>query len=330
MDKVIKKIFGVNAMNELMKKVKTNSLDEEDEDAGYDDYMTLLDQIEEFKIGIDQNFINDTKRINCTIFKNFVNEDISELIEKYNNSCPKNWKIAKYSGFKIHFPYEIMIDLTKEVIVDNTVNYIFEIIDHVKNINSIIYAGSVSKNHYIISLIQKQLPSNINHCVTPHPVLAVARGAVMFGMNPMMIKSRIARFNIGIKITENWNNIKNGKRKDLKFFCNIEKCYKCKNIFSPIIEKNTKIYTDDSIQKNYSILAPKAIITFLKADYNNVIFTDDNKKTCEKFGEIEFDEGKDYDENDKELIVELKLGGTFVDAKIRYKDVEKSLPVFFK
>ena len=50
MDKVIKKIFGVNAMNELMKKVKTNSLDEEDEDAGYDDYMTLLDQIEEFKI----------------------------------------------------------------------------------------------------------------------------------------------------------------------------------------------------------------------------------------------------------------------------------------
>ena len=226
-------------MNELMKKVKTNSLDEEDEDAGYDDYMTLLDQIEEFKIGIDQNFINDTKRINCTIFKNFVNEDISELIEKYNNSCPKNWKIAKYSGFKIHFPYEIMIDLTKEVIVDNTVNYIFEIIDHVKNINSIIYAGSVSKNHYIISLIQKQLPSNINHCVTPHPVLAVARGAVMFGMNPMMIKSRIARFNIGIKITENWNNIKNGKRKDLKFFCNIEKCYKCKNIFSPIIEKNT-------------------------------------------------------------------------------------------
>lgn len=152
----------------------------------------------------------------------------------------------------------------------------------------------------------------------------------MFGMNPMMIKSRIARFNIGIKITENWNNIKNGKRKDLKFFCNIEKCYKCKNIFSPIIEKNTKIYTDDSIQKNYSILAPKAIITFLKADYNNVIFTDDNKKTCEKFGEIEFDEGKDYDENDKELIVELKFGGTFVDAKIRYKDVEKSLPVFFK
>lgn len=39
MDKVIKKIFGVNAMNELMKKVKTNSLDEEDEDAGYDDYI---------------------------------------------------------------------------------------------------------------------------------------------------------------------------------------------------------------------------------------------------------------------------------------------------
>ena len=74
-------------MNELMKKIKTNSLDE---DAGYDDYMTLLVQIEEFKIGIYRNFINDTKRINLTIFKNLVNEDISELIAKYNNSCQKN------------------------------------------------------------------------------------------------------------------------------------------------------------------------------------------------------------------------------------------------
>ena len=45
----------------------------------------------------------------------------------------------KYKGFKIHFPYQIMIDLTKEIIVDNIVNYIHDIIEHVKNINSILY-----------------------------------------------------------------------------------------------------------------------------------------------------------------------------------------------
>ena len=329
MERVIKKIFGENAMEKLLKAIKNNSMDE-DEDIGYDDYMALLDQIEDFKIGINADSINDTKRINCTIFQNFINENISDLIENYNSSCPENWKIKKYSGFKIHFPYQIMIDLTKEIIVDNTVNYIYEIIDHVKNINSIIYAGTVSKNSYIISMIKNQLPTYINSCVTPHPSLAVARGAVMFGINPLMIKSRIARYNIGIKISQDWNEFIHGTRKDLKYFCPIEKCYKCCNIFSPIILKNKKISVDDWLKQNYRLMYSKANIIFLKTEYDNVRFTDEQKKKCEKLVEIPFDAGKEFDENERDLMIELKLGGTFIDAKIKYKEVEKSTPIFFQ
>lgn len=328
-ERVIKKIFGENAMDELMKRLKNNSINE-DEDIGYDDYMQFLDQIEDFKIGINADSINDTKRINCTIFENFVNEDISELIEKYNSCCPETWKINKKFGFKIHFPYQIMIDLTKEVIVDNTVNYIYEIIDHVKNINSIIYAGTVSKNSYVISMIKNQLPTKISSCVTPHPALAVARGAVMFGMNPLMIKSRISRYNIGIEISQEWNEFRHGRRKDLKYFCPIEKCYKCKNIFSPIILKNKQIFVDKWLKKNYKLISSKAQVIFLKTDYDDIIFTDDEKKKCEKLAEISFDTGKKYDENEREVIVELKLGGTFIDAKIKYKEVEAHIPVYFQ
>lgn len=332
MEKVIKKIFGEKALNNLIKAVKNKTLNEdedEDEDIGYDDYMNLLDQIEDFKIGINANSINDSKRINCTIFKNFIKEDISELIYKYNLNCPEKWKIEKHNGLKIHFPNQIMIDLTKKIIVDNTVNYIWEIIDHVKSINSIIYAGTVSKNSYIISMIQNQLPNNINSCVTIHPSLAVARGAVMFGMNPFAIKSRISRFYIGVQTTENWNEIKHFKRQDLKFFCPIEKCYKCSNIFSPIILKNQNVLVDEWIGEKYSILSSKCVIVFLRTDNNNTIFTDDKIKRCQIFGKIEFDAGNEFDINDNDLLVELKLGGTFVDAKIKYKDVEKSTPVFF-
>ena len=329
MEKVIKELFGEKAMDELLKTIKNNSLNE-DEDIGYDDYMQLLDQIEDFKIGINVNSFNDTKRINCTIFQNFLNEDVSVLIERYNTSCPENWKIKKYIGLKIHFPYQIMIDLTKEIIVDNTVNYIYEIIDHVKNINSIIYAGTVSKNPYIIQMIQNQLPTHINPCVTPHPALAVARGAVMFGINPLVIKSRISRYNIGIEVSQDWNEIRHGKRKDLKYFCSIEKCYKCKNIFSPIILKNKKILVDEWVKEGFKLIDSKCCVNFLRTDYNNVIFTDDPKKKCEKFGEIPFDAGNEYDENDRDLTIELKLGGTFIDARIKYKEVEKQSPVFFQ
>lgn len=44
-----------------------------------------------------------------------------------------------------------MIDLTKEIIVNNVVNYLYDIIDNVKNINSIIYTGTVLKNNFIVS-----------------------------------------------------------------------------------------------------------------------------------------------------------------------------------
>ena len=329
MEKVIKKIFGEKALNDLFEAVKNNTL-EENEDFDYDDYMNLLEQIEEFKIGINVNSINGSRRINCSVFKNFIEEDISELVRKYNLNCPKKWKIVKYSSdLKIFFPNQIMIDLTKEIIVDNTVNYIWEIIDHVKNINSIIYAGTVSKNSYIISMIQSQLPNKINSCVTIHPSLAVARGAVMFGMNPFVIKSRISRFDIGIRTAENWDEIKHFKRQDLKFFCPIEKCYKCKNIFSSIISKNQNVFVDEWISKKFNLLGSKCDIVFIRTDNDNTIFTDDKLKKCQIFGTIKFDAGNEFDINDKDLLIELKLGGTFVDAKIKYKDVEKSTPVFF-
>ena len=54
------------------------------------------------------------------------------------------------------------------------------------------------------------------------------------------------------------------------------------------------------------------------------------KKNCEEFSKINFEVRKEYDENDKDTIVELKLGGTFNDSKIKYKEVEKKIPLFFQ
>ena len=74
-------------------------------------------------------------------------------------------------------------------------------------------------------MIHNQIPTYINRCIIPHPSMAVARGAVMYGINPLVIKSRIARYNIGIHVSQVWNEMIHGKRKDLKFFCPVDKCY---------------------------------------------------------------------------------------------------------
>lgn len=326
MDRVITKIFGKNAMDKLEKKINSK----EDEDI-YEEYYTLLQQIEEFK-KISSELKDDVKRIDCSLFEEIVDEDISNLIDEYNNNCPSDWKIKKKKGFKIFFPYKIMIDLTKELIVDKVVNHLYNIIDDVSDINSIIYAGSVASNQFIISMINNQLPNRIQKYNSSYPSLAIVKGAVIFGLNPFAIKARISKYTLGVQTREKWDELEHGKRNDLKYFDEKDKCYYCKNRFSPIILKNKKINVDEIVKKNYSISYSNVNIIFLKTLFNDVKFTDEtesHKRKCIKFGETEFNVGESYDENNKDLIIELKLGGTYINAKIIYNEIEKSIPFDF-
>ena len=331
MERVIEKIFGKKAISKLTEIIKNPSLDRD----LYNDNDVFLEEIENFKTSIKQENINDSKRINCSFFKDIISEDISKLIEKYNKNCPEKWKIEKFNkDFKIYFPYQIMIDLTNEVIVRNVIKYLKRIIKNVQNIKSIIYAGTVSSNYFIISMIKDQLgtENNINHYLSAYPSTAIAQGAVIFGFNPFIIKSRISKFTIGIECSDPWDESKHGKRQDLKYFCDIEKNYKCKHNFSPIINKNDNIKVNDIIKRQYCIISPRTTIIFFKTIYKNVKYIDEeynSKRKCIEFGRVDFDVGDIFDFNDKNLIVELQLGGTFVDAKIKYKGIEKSAPFDF-
>ena len=54
----------------------------------------------------------------------------------------------------------------------------------------------------------------------------------------------------------------------------------CRNIFSPIFSKNKKIFVDEWVKVNCEISDSKGHLLFLRTDYDNVIFTDDEKKKC--------------------------------------------------
>ena len=288
----------------------------------------IIEKIEEFKINIKniqtiKKGNNEAKRINCTLFENLVDSDIKTLINKYNMNCPKEWKITKYSNYKIYFPYQIMIDLTKEIIVDKVINHLENILKHFPDIKSIIYAGSVSSNDFIISMIKENIPK-VKHYRSAFPSIAVAKGAVIFGFDPFVIKSRISKFTIGIIVDNIWNEKLFGKRQDLKYFNKLYNCYYCKNVFSPIILMNQKVGIDEIITQKFNLSSSKNIIKFYKTIEQNIIFIDENlaNKKLLQFGELTLDVGESFDINNRNIIIELYLGGTFIDAKVKYKDVE--------
>ena len=73
-------------------------------------------------------------------------------------------------------------------------------------------------------------------------------------------------------------------------------------------------------------------MVFYKTVFYNVKYIDEtynSKRKCIEFGRIPFDVGDSFDPNNKDVVVELQLGGTFIDAKIKYKGIEKSSPFSF-
>ena len=331
MEKVIEKIFGTDVINKLEEKINNPKKNE----IIYEDYIEFLNDIEEFKKDISINVENDAKRINCSLFEEFIFDDISNLIEKYNDSCPLGWEIKKYNNFRIHFPYQIMIDLTKDIIVNNVVNLLLKIIKDIPNVESIIYAGSVSSNDYILSMIKEALPGTLNHYRSAYASTAVVKGAVIFGFNPFNIKYRISKYTIGISIREKWNNSRHGARKDLKIFDKKDKCYYCINCFSPIIFQNQKIEIEESLSHYYELMDKSSEVTFYKTNCDKVKFVDEKyldsnsneQRKCIELCKTYLDIGVHYDSNERQILVELKLGGTYVYGKLIYKKYE--FPVHF-
>ena len=126
-----------------------------------------------FKKSFDLDKLGQYYNINCQIFKEGFEEEksIEELVENYNNKCRLQWKVQIKNQKKwiIQFPYEIIRDLTKEIIVDEVSKYIKEIISTLGSdtIKSIIYVGGLSSSNAIFKMFQNELPEIKTHVIAP-------------------------------------------------------------------------------------------------------------------------------------------------------------------
>lgn len=85
--------------------------------------------------------------------------------------------------------------------IKSITQHVLEIFKNPKlqNVNVILAVGGFSESEIIIDSISKSLP-NMEIIVPKDPVLAVLKGAVVFGFEPCGVKSRISRYTYGIKV----------------------------------------------------------------------------------------------------------------------------------
>ena len=222
--------------------------------------------------------------LNCQIFQDFTdNKNIKELIDLYNKKCNNGWNINVKSENRwiINFPNKIFYDL-----INNQAKKISEqiqkIIENISNIESIVYVGGYCSNEILINFFKKKF-KNIVHLKPSHPEIAVVKGAVLFGINPNIITQRKAKYSIGLKVRENWEEKIYGKTGQ-KVYDEKYKCYICEDCFHLFIKIGQTLSINDIIIHNLQMNNPRyGSLNFYKSYKENPILC--SEEGVEKIGE---------------------------------------------
>ena len=322
-EEIIYSIFGYKSFEQLLEKCKYMDINE-DEEVIFDAWCELERQIKDFKEGTNQDKVKNNEKfpINCSLFQDFFDDDlkidINDLINKYNNYIAYNeetkLKIKSKKKWIIEFPYKIIYNYIK-----NQANLICKAINNIlnssyKEINTVIFVGGYCSNEIIISLIKEGLKGRIQNFLQPSkPCLAIMEGAVLFGINPNIINTRIAKYTIGQGMRDYWNEERHSKM-GKKVFDEVDKDWKCEDCFSKFIEVQQKLKINEEITKSYRMAGPRyCTLNFYQTLSPNPIFTFENG--VEKIGNCELDAGKDYPPEERSIEVTMKFGGTFIDVK---------------
>jgi hypothetical protein len=326
-NEVLKVIFGSRIFDELKEKFKG-----ENNKRLLNKYIKLNEEINNFKENLDENsYNNDELLIDCSLLYKACgqNFNIKNAIEKYNNNCRNGWKIQDFGedddDRTITFPYKIIYDLTNDI-AENVSKSLKKIIANVSNVSTIFYVGGFCESKSIVSLIRKNISKdypNIKQICPSKPGNAIIRGAILFGLNPQKIKTRKARFSIGICAYLDWEKkFENGGKRG--FDSEFNK-YACTNGFYCFINKNDDIPFDNEVTKpmllrDFGDNKYGGELLVYKSTKSNTLFIDE--EGVDEIGKFKLliDDGNKYEMNERIFQIKMQFGGTCLNAIVEHKN----------
>ena len=315
----IMEIFG----EDLVKKLQTNTNDNEE-------WAQFEKEIEELKISCYENELNNLI-LDCSLFDDdSIDKTLNDYISEYDTreSKYKKYKIQGKKRWKLEFSSQIFIDIAKDLS-----RKIFTKIEEIYNnvhTGYIIMTGAGSKNDLITNYFYdfaNEKNMKIEITIPPQREISIMKGAVLFGFQNDIIRKRKAKYSLGVRVYEKWDE--KFKDKGIKSFSEIYKAYVCTNAFSKFITVNQYIKFNEVIRQEYKALFKNTDIIFYKTYKEICTFIDEKDENgqliIQKFGKINFDIGEDYDINKRDIIIEMKLGGTYIDVSVIYEKTGKKI-----
>lgn len=332
--KIFFKLFGYSDYHSLLdkcnylKKINSQKISSWKDRDLYNEWKVIQEKVSFYK-KITNNLRNLNFTLNCELFEDFRDDSLKVLVDKYNESCQEGWKIGinNEKKWRLSFPYKIIFDMIENQ-ASKISAQISEVFQNSDKIESIFYVGGYSSNEVLISYIKNKFPQ-LSHLKPSYPQKAVLNGAVLFGLYPEIIKVRKAPYTIGFNCDDFWDeNIHGGFGQ--KYYDSKSNTFKCRNSLHPFIKKVQDIPKDFIVEQDFITMNSRIImLKFFKSEKENPVLWTENG--VELIGNLQLDLGEDYPEEERDFIIKLKFGGTFVDATCYHPKSRRNLsfPLYF-
>ncbi|KAK3576501.1 hypothetical protein CHS0354_034177 [Potamilus streckersoni] len=278
-------------------------------------------------------FMQDFERKKCSKPNKKVNISIpitlSEL-HKENEGCDLSMslKSMNLSGTSVQFKQGNRLSLDAELFqkeffascIENITVHLETVIQRVPNLKRILLVGGFSECLLVNDSIKKTFPKQ-RVILPPEATVAVLRGAILYGRDPSVIKSRICKFTYGFDWSEEYNPMIHPRDKRI----NTDDGPYCSDIFKKLVEVGEEInvgHCSEEIETFVTYQFQERIaFPFYKSTQKSPRFVTD--EGCTHIGTLYMDVPYSREGVNRSVFIQVQFGGTEITAKARDRTGQK-------
>ncbi|XP_060556739.1 heat shock 70 kDa protein 12A-like isoform X4 [Ruditapes philippinarum] len=216
--------------------------------------------------------------------------------------------------------------------------------DGLKDCRTVVLVGGFAESPIVVQHIRQAIVENfpdVKVVVPTSPFQAVLKGAVLYGHDPMIFRSRIARCTFGVKINCVFNEKMHDKEK--KWLNTEDNKYYCKDVLDVHVGKGQSVILKEQLEEHrYKPMYKNqesvklSIYASDRAPMNStvggepkyVMYTTD--EGCKKIGEAVFETSDTTLGTERNLLVRMVYGGTELSVIVTDETSGKDFPLSIK
>ena len=193
-------------------------------------------------------------------------------------------------------------------------------------VEKIVLVGGFAESNVLFEAVEKEFSPKIIVKKSTAPSLSVLKGAIIYGQNQNMIKSRRMCQSIGI---ETWDDFDPRIHDENRKIVSDNGKPLCKNVFTKFVEINESVNVEKKIEYFFPLTSEyqnSYVIRIIGSRHNKTFYTDE--EGCYEIGVITVMDLPKYESvKSREVLVALNVSGTEVTVSAYCDGKTQELPV---